>query len=310
MRRGLGRETKGLRFLLRGGARLCLFFVAAAASSQYYFEIPAYKPWEFGVYFGGGLSLVRGLTTYRDGWSGGDLISVLEETTIEAKAKPGEAGGVFATYFFKPGVGLQLNLGYSSAPVPTTADFLYRWTWSNRSSNEKNAAWHDTGRLRMMPLSLDLLGKKKIGRNEISYSGGITLLINRFRTESSFGFGVSTFAAGRQYIDAFRVGLRIRDTTWKALGGNVGFGLRAFISERFRLLIDARFLWVQKKSFSWDMILGTSEGIFFDEVPFAPFGEEDAERLRNNNKISPLEVNPSSVQFTVGFIVLLGSRIY
>lgn len=310
MRRGLGRGTKGLRFLLRGGARLCLFFIAAAASAQYYFEIPSYKPWEFGVYFGGGLSLVRGLSTYRDAWSGGDLISVYEETTIEAKAGGGEAGGVFASYFFKPGVGLRLNFGYSSAPVPTTANFLYRWTWSNRSIFEKESDWHDTGRLTTMPLSLDLLGKKDIGRHEIFYSGGITLFINRFRTESSFGFGVSTFAAGRQYIDAFRVGLRIPDTTWKALGVNIGVGLRAFISERFRLFIDARFFWVQKRTFSWDMVLGTSEGIFFDEVPFAPFGEEDADRLRNANKISRLEINPSSLQFTAGFVVLLGKRTY
>lgn len=296
--------------MLRRGARLCLFFIAAAASAQYYFEIPTYKPWEFGAYFGGGLSLVRGLTTYRDGWSGGDLTSVYEETMIEARAEGGASGGVFVSYFFRPGIGLQLNFGYSSAPVRTTANFLYRWTWSDRLSSEESAAWHDTGRLTVIPLSLDFLAKKEIGRHEIFYSGGITLLINRFRTESSFGFGVSTFASGRQYIDAFRVGLRIPETAWKALGGNIGFGLRAFISERLRLLIDARFLWVQRKSFSWDMILGTSEGIFFHELPFTPFGEEDAERLRNNNKISPLEVNPSSVQFTVGIVVLLGSRSY
>ena len=273
----------------------------------------------FEVEFFGGLSgsRVLGTTYYQDSWSSFSLDNITEKTAIESRAKNGLDVGATITYFMTPHFGLKLLAGYATADVPNGASFDFGWTWSDGSSGQTKKDWSGAGRLTRIPVSLDLAAKVGFGRLAAEFAGGITYFRNTLNADSIFGYGVtkifSSYVApdwvAGQYLDALPVGLRIQDRTWFALGANIGGSLNFRVTKTIGLSASARYFYCPRKNLNWDFVLGTYNGVFFDDIKDEPFTDNDASYLVQNNDTFGLNVDPSFFQVSLGIVFFFGRRI-
>ncbi len=292
-----------------------LVLMAARASAQYYFDYPTYKKYELGVFGGAALSLIKGTTVYSDQWNDLKLTYVVERTDIGLNSKAAFHFGGFFGYFFNPNIGLELDFEYLTTSVPTTAQASFHWAWSDGRSFIKDATWSGTGRLTSFPLSLNLVLRSEPGRSQWSLSGGVTYFHNAFRSESFFGYGISTLSEDGQwqYLDFLRVGLRIPKTSWAVLGLNLGVGLSFKISDRIGIKAEARYFLCPEKKFTWEFVKGFYDGIFYPYIKNIDFGDGDIELITEgpNPKMAPsLKLNPSFFRLSIGFAIFLGEREY
>jgi outer membrane protein W len=289
-----------------------LLMTAAFASAQT--GIPR-KPIEFSLFGGVSFGANTWTTRYGDAWSYYNLANVVEETLIEAYHKLGFAGGVYATYFFTPSLGVQVMAGGLHESVPNTSYLEFAWRWIDDVDNVKSHTWEGTGSLTSLPLCLNLAAR--LGKTSVqgAFSGGLSLFLNTFKADSTFGYGVTLIEqvyvppnmVTTQYLDALPVKLKIPSTSWTSWGANLGAGLDILAGRSTSIKVDVRYFFSFSKTLTWDYVFGNYNGIFFTKIAGYPFDEDDAALLAANGKTFTMKVNPSFFYFSVGVVFHLGA---
>jgi len=295
-----------------------LFLILAAtvsASAQYYFDYPTYKRFAFGLHGGAAFPLLKATTSYQDHWNDLLLISVTEVSNIEMKAKAGLLFGVHCTYFFNPSMGIRLEAGPRSWDVPTSTDVTFSWTWADGRRFQSKPVWKGAGRATTLPIDLDFIWKRELGRHEWFVSGGLSYYRHTFRAESSFGYGISTLSSdgSEQYIDALRIGLSVPEMSWTSFGFNAGLGLNIKLSEFLGFQVEAGYFYSPQKRSAWTFVKTDYDGVFFSNIKGIDFNDGDIQFLTGGNAPkmkTGLSLNPSFIRLAVGLVLFLGNAEY
>jgi opacity protein-like surface antigen len=293
-------------------AILILFLAAASLAAAQ--ESSPKRPFEIGLY--GGLSFGANTWTssYGVSWSNYNVTKVEETFVIEALHKLGLTGGVFATYYFSPVLGLQLGAGVMHETNPNTSYYQFAWLWKSDVDNLKAREFTGTGSLTSMPLSLNLACR--LGEESIKgvLSAGVSMFQNSIRADSTFGYGVDLIETVfvdpnyvvTQYVDALPVKIEIPDTKWTMIGANLGAGLDIETSPTTSLRVDVRYYFCPGKSINWNFVQGTYDGMFYNKIVDRPFGQAELDDLAARGRTLTMKINPSFFQFSVGFFLHFG----
>lgn len=300
----------------RAAVSLALALIASASAwAQYYFDYPTYKRWAFGVHAGPALPLDRAATYYRDAWNDRLLVSVVEASDIEVKAKPGYCFGVHGTFFFQPSLGVRFEAGSLASDVETSTDFSFGWTWADGRRFQSDLVWKGTGRTTTLAIVLNGIWKGALGRNAWFLTGGPAYYRHSFRADASFGYGISTTAAdgSEQYVDALRVGLRVPAASWSSWGFDIGLGLIIKLSGLLGLQAEAGYFYSAPKTVRWTFVKGSYDGVLFSSIKAISFNDGDIEFLTGggNPKFeTALRVKPSFLRLAAGLVIFLGRAEY
>jgi len=109
-----------------------------------------------------------------------------------------------------------------------------------------------------------------------------------------------------QYVDALPVGLRIPDTSWTAIGADLGAALNLMVNDRFALRIEARYFYCPTKTLTWNYVFGNYDGIFYSDIKGQAFGAKEAADLARGGIKLTLPVNPSYIEGSIGVVFYLG----
>jgi opacity protein-like surface antigen len=288
---------------------------AGTASAQYYFDYPTFKRWEIGVFGGAAFPLFKATTGYEDRWNDRLLTYVSESSNISMKAKVGIQFGFHLSYFFNPAIGIRLEVGPQRSDAPTTTEFTFAWTWADGRHFQRQPVWNGTGRTTSLPASLDLVWRKEWGRNEWFIAGGFSFHRDTFRSEASFGYGISQMSAdlSEQYLDALRVGLRIPEMSWTSFGFDLGLGLSIKLSDLVGIQIETRYFFYPSKRAEWQFIKGDYDGVFYGNIKGIDFNDGDIQLLTagvNPKLPTSLRLDRSFFRLGVGLVLFLGSAAY
>ncbi len=282
-----------------------LWLAASTGFSQYYFDYPTFKRFEFGLQVGLTKPDLLGGTVYEDRWFAYRLTSVYERTSIAPN--PGWAANpeVFLQWNLSPAFGVRVSLGRLSCQIPNTSDFEMSWTWADGRHIQQTIAWSGSGRVTTVPVGLNLVARKVNDVNTWYVTAGVMLSWNTFSADSSFGFGVTNAPedSGIQYVDGLRIPLRVSDTAWRSLGANVGLGTTFALSDSLSLGADLSYFLFPKKEFSWSFVYGNYDGVFYRELKNQRFAPVDGDFILNGNKISKFDVNLTRLR--VGLVLVL-----
>jgi hypothetical protein len=300
-----------------------VFFVFLAAAAPGWAEYPfpdIVKKFELSLSGGLAIPRLRGSTQYADSWNHDFLTQVRERTAIEVTAGRPPSVEVGLAYFWSPNVGVQLAAGFQDADVGTAAFSEIHWTWSPQVGNgsfSRSTDWRGTGRLRTIPISLNLIVRIEGPRLGIFVSGGPTVFFSSFSAETAFGFGftktdppVVPAPKVDQFVDALGVGLELVDRSWNALGANVAVGAVYRLGDSLGLTLEGRFFAGPKKIFRWDFVLGEYDGLYFSgDYPIlraVPFTAEDVTFIGDRGTMTELTVNPSFFRLAAGIKFAFG----
>jgi len=264
-----------------------------------------------------GLSLPGSVSSseYRDDWTQ-DLLSRVNE---EGLITPTTSGTVscegFAARFFTDSLGLQLGLGLYSFSAPNTSAFNFSYTWTNGASGGKSQAWTTgTGRMKSVPLSVNLLYESRGETWSLYASAGPTLFFNSFEAASTSGFGVSDSAKVTVYIppnwvttfiqtvDALPVPLAVPAQSWVSAGLDVGAGVDFRIGPQWAVTADVRYFMCPSKDLGWTWTQGTYSGLLGNLIGW-PFTAENAAYAAE--RTTPITISPSSLRIAVGAKLIL-----
>jgi hypothetical protein len=285
---------------------LALLWIAASPGfSQYYFDYPTFKRFEFGLHLGLTKPDVIGGTVYEDTWSAYQLTSVYERTLITPNQGWTASPEVFMQWNLSPAMGVRVSLGRLSSQIPTTSDFEMTWSWADGRHIQQTIAWTGSGRITTIPLGLNLVARKVNDVNTWYVTAGVMISWNTFSADSSFGFGVTNTPddSGVQYVDGLRIPLRVPDTAWRSLGANIGVGKTFALSDSLSLGADISYFLFPKKEFSWSFVYGNYDGVFYHELKNQRFAPEDGDYILNGDKIS--KFNVSLTRLRVGLVLVL-----
>jgi opacity protein-like surface antigen len=294
---------------------LLLAAVAVSASAQYYFDYPTYKRFELGLRGGAAFSRLQAETAYLDHWNDRLLTAVAETSNIAFLAKTGVQIGVHGAFFFNPTMGLRLEIGPLSSNVPVTTDFTFAWRWSDGRSYQAQKTWTGSGRTTTLPIALDFVWKRALGRHEGFLSGGVAYGRHSFRAESSFGYGISTLSGDgmQQFIDALKVGVRVSEFSWTSFGFNLGLGLSIKLSDPLRLQAEAAYFFFPRKKTNWTFIKGDYDGVLFTDIKGINFNDGDIALLTDGfppKFETKLNLNRSFLRLALGIVLVLGTAEY
>jgi len=293
---------------------LVFFGVSAGAWAVYPFP-DIYKKFEISLFGGPGSQGIRASTSYADSWNHLSLTSVVERTsmTVDSAASLLSMGAAVG-YFFGPNIGIQAAVCRAGSDLKTASDFDFSWTWSPSVGNGSFAravSWDGSGRVRTTAVGFNAVGRFGGERLEGFISAGPSLFLSSLTAETAFGYGVTRIdAANVQYVDALGVGLEIRDKKWTKLGANFGAGIVYKFNEAWGVFLEGRYFICPAKILTWDLVLGTYDGLFFSDVnPImtnVPIDQSDVDFIAEARTLSGLKVNPSFFQVLVGIKILLG----
>ncbi len=288
------------------GAALALASILAASA---FAQPDRPRKYEFSLTLG--LSFPRGTdaSLYKDEWTQELLSKVIDENTFTPASSSVFSCQGFAAYFLKESLGVQLGLGIYSLSVPNTSTFNFTYTWKGGTTVTKSRTWEGTGRLRSVPLSLNVLYKWRKPRWDATVSAGPTLFFNGFEAQSTAGFGVSDVAKVLTYIppnwvetviqkvDALPVAVSVPAQSWVGFGFDIGGGADYRLSDKWALTADIRYFSCPAKELSWVWAPGTYTGVL-GELPDWPFTEVNADYAAGKTTASA--VRASSLRIALG----------
>jgi opacity protein-like surface antigen len=281
---------------------LPLLCFAPIASAQYYFDYPKYSRLEASAFAFGWQSLENGQTTYMDSWRDRLLLGVIERTLISSKPSPGAGAGVSFAFYFNRNLGIEMLMEASASEVKTEAEMFASWTWADNRLIRQTASWPGTGRFSSARISLNVAGRIPGLRRDWTASAGLTAFRNVFSSDSWFGFGISKLSEDgqNQLIDIFKIGLRVPQTTWWALGLDLGLGVKHKLSDRIGLKAEVRAFFCPAKTVSWSFVQGIYDGVFYGQLLGEPFGQDSVDIVTGAGTLSPFTVKPSSLRIGLG----------
>jgi opacity protein-like surface antigen len=282
----------------------CLLILAAAgtAAAQYYFDYPKYSRFEAGIFGFGWRAAKNGNTDYSDSWRDRLLLRVYEQTLISSKPSLGAGAGASFALYFNRTLGIEVLLETSSSSLSTAADSTDGWTWEDLRTIRHEASWPGSGRLDSTRISLNVANRFSNLRRAWTLSGGLAAFRNTFSADSWFGFGVSKMSDDGQFqlMDILKVGLRVPQTSWWALGADLGAGLTLKLSDRLGLKVEARGFYCPLKMMSWSFVQGSYDGVFYGQIRGEPFGADSVEFVTNAGTLSTFDIKASCLRLGIG----------
>jgi len=293
------------------GAALALASLLAASA---FAQPDRPRKYEFSLTFG--LSIPGGADTslYRDEWTQELLSKFIDENTFTPASSSVFSCQGFAAYFLKERWGIQLGLGIYSINIPNTSTFNFTYSLKGGAAVTTSRTWEGTGRLKSVPLSLNVLYKWRKPRWEAYVSAGPTLFFNGFKAQSTAGFGVSDVAKVLTYIppnwvetvnqkvDALPVAVSVPAQSWVGFGFDIGGGADYRLSDKWALTADIRYFRCPVKELAWVWAPGTYSGIQ-GELANWPFTEVNGDYAAG--KTTAIAVRASSLRIAVGLKMFL-----
>lgn len=266
---------------------------------------------EFSISGGYGLAQFDGASTYDYEWDYQYLEFVRETTNLTMKAENAFSLRAGFTYYFTPAIGLQLGGGFFSSNVPVEGDFTMQHKWTIGSSTyTNNKTWTGDGKMSVIPIYLNLVGKFNVGFMDICLTGGPALYMNSFESNSYVGFADTLYFIiwpyAYQYIDGFQIPIEIAKTSWTAFGGNIGLGLDFKVTPQVAISLEGRYFLVPTKKLAYDWIGGTYDGVIYEQFEGWEYSEEDLQDYED--MMTEVEVKPSFFAVTVGVKFAFGLR--
>jgi hypothetical protein len=113
-----------------------------------------------------------------------------------------------------------------------------------------------------------------------------------------------------QNIDALPVRLTIPNTSWTAVGADIGASLNVRLADAVGLRAEARYFYCPPKRFTWTPAIGTYDGLFGDAIRQEPFTADDIAYLNGIRQTFDEKIELSFVQFSVGITFFLGHGLH
>jgi len=295
----------GMTGLLIGG----LLFLAAPGFSQE----KSWPRFEIDLRGGYGMTQFEGSSTYSRQWGFKYIESVTEYDNILMKAEDGFSLGAGFSYFFTPGLGLQLGGGSFSSNLPGDGLFNTQWKWKgDPETYQDGGTWRGGGQRHSIPLYLNLVVKLRTRVVDLSLSVGPTVYFNRLRASSSIGFSdlfyEEEWFRGFHFeyigVENYIIPERIGEANWTSFGGNAGIGIDFKVLPQVSVGLEGRYFLVPNKSLSWEwtpgsyFLLGGASSTEYTAADLAEF-----ESLQ-----TPIEVKPSFFSLSVVFKYAFGLR--
>jgi hypothetical protein len=239
----------------------------------------AWPKWDFlkklecGILAGLTFTRMDAVSVYQDTWNQELLKNVVEETVIAPNKRAAPAIRLLATYYFRPKLGLQAGLGFSSGSVPNTATFNLEYAWKSGLRGNLAGEWKGTGRLRSMPFFINAVWRTRGNRFGVNASAGPAVFLNSARASATAGFGVSEVTTILTYtppdwtqtivqnLDAVPAALEIAKTRWTSVGFNAGLAGECTFGGGLAAILDIRFFYSPPKDIGWTWTPGTFPGM-------------------------------------------------
>ncbi len=262
------------------------------------------RGFELSLFGGWGTSRASGSSAFSSEWRFLAVESLRADTTISAKPSRRYCLGASLSTFFLPGLGIELS-GVSFDPdIATASDFVFNWKLSGQPAVTESHSWPGTGRLSTTALNLDLVARHDFGPMRLSLSAGPTLFFHSYNASGFAGLGASFVESWDifidQFVDAFQVPIRIEETSWTAVGGNVALGAEVKLSGPASLAVAARYHLSPSKSLSWKWQAGTFTGLNNPNGFFSDWELRDADLAPFQAATTALKIGPSFLAVTAG----------
>jgi len=267
----------------------------------------AEKPSELAVLGGLGLVQVDGTSVHQDSWNYYRISDVWERTEIQARSDNTPVLGIEFRRSFGPGLGIGVVFGSWKSDIETSADFTFRYSWADGGGDSKSASWTDGGSLRTQFLAVNGVACFGHGRFQGYAAAGPALIFHRLSLKSHFGGGVANYGETvDQHIDALKIPLEVDSETWSSVGFNLRLGVTARLGPRLGLTLECRYVICPVKTLQWNVIPGRYDGIFYEnEIKDFVLTPEGARYVLDNQRLSTVTINPSSLQVLIGLRVRL-----
>jgi opacity protein-like surface antigen len=285
------------------GAILCLL-VSAALLAQPYNSRAGQK---FSISLFGGLSLAstKGTSQYSDSWNGQIAKNIEESADISYQADNGVFFGTALTFMFNDNLGLQLGGGIFSTGIPN--DTAASWSYHVGTTIYDNRyAFSGQGRLRTIPIFMDLTGRFSSGLVDFNLFAGPAMFLNTTQAEATGLYGDNYWAIIYgwlvEWVDFFPLDMEIPSTSWTAFGFNAGGSADISLSPQVALSLEVRYFFCPEKKFNWEYLPGLYGGLEGNLPVFEIFPDEADGAAENT---TPCAVNPSFLYIGGGFKIRL-----
>lgn len=282
--------------ILRTIAAAALILAAGAPSS--FAQSSPRLSGEFVLSLGAGFSLSAGESLHRAGWTAGPLAGMSVENVFAVSPSPALFVSGAYSRFFGGRLGLRAGFGYLKSPLdaPTT----FRWIAGTAFPSVRLSVIPNPGEITAVPFFVNIAARWEGRRFSAVLSSGPAVILHSIIVEAAAG----TLSAPGGSPAAYRVSAAVEDQTWIALGANAGAEIDLRIGKASFLSFDVRYFYSPRKRFSWIFRPGTASGI---DVPSASAPFDEAAAGSAETATSPLSLDPSFFQVSIGFKIRLGS---
>jgi len=270
-------------------------------------EPPPWNRFEIGLSGGYGRSGAGGTSTFlrESATTFYTRLSASDAITLDSTAAVHVGGS--CTFYLTPAFGVQVGFGYLKSAM--TGRCLFRLESNRDAPASRQVSWSGSGEITAVPLFLNLTARGRGEAVQVRVSGGLALFLNAFLAEIPAGTEAiePVWKAGAgpppvlvladEKLDILQVPISVADTTWIAVGGNLGAGLDVAIARNMALSFEARYFFCPVKTFAWDWTPGVYDGL---DGKIAGWNfTADAARAAGQ-KTSALRIDPSFFHVSVG----------
>lgn len=250
---------------------------------------------ELGITFGSTLGYSITESSYTDAWDGYDAFDIQESGTISPElSKPLSFGGNFSLITRK-GIGVQINFDYNF-DSDITGTSIYDVTHSDHYTyygRQNSSEWDNTGTVKMMVLSLNLIYMYQSRLFCPWFSGGASYYSGDIEASSFVGYGFED-----DWYDFDYWGLPVSiDESINGIGFNVGGGFDIHFTPSVAFTVEARYYILKKHELNWVTDISGEHESYIWEITYT-INPTVADYV--NELIDSLEFNASFPKIAAG----------
>jgi len=287
------------------GLGLCLL-----ATSVGFGQFGGAGEFSFKAFGGFSLAQTKGLSQYTDYWDGQVVSDIEEYADIDYKANNGVAFGGALTYMFGPNFGLEIGAALFSQKIPNSTLAGWDFSFAGYSYGEEYE-FSGEGKMTVVPIFLNLVGRFSSGLMDFNLSAGPTLYLNSAEATATGLFGdnywwVETFWWGTvtyEALDFFPLAAEVPSTKWTSFGFNVGASVDFNLSPMMALFLDVRYFFCPKRDLDWTYLAGTYDGMWENLYDWEIY-QDQADYAADLT--TPYQVNPSFFAISGGLKIRFG----
>ena len=272
--------------------------ILTAGTQPSFAQTPPRHSGEFVLSLGAGFSSAAGESLHRASWTTGPQAGMSVENVFTVLPSPALFVGGAYSRFFQGSLGLRAGFGYLKSPL--NARTTFRWTAGSTFPWHRLSVIPDPGEITAVPFFVNIAARWDGRRSVLVLSAGPAVILHSIIVETAAG----TLSAPSGWPAAYRVSAAVKDQTWIALGANAGAEIDLRIGKSSFLSFDVRYFYTPRKQFAWIYRAGTAPGI---DIPSASAPFDEAAARKAETATSPLPLDPSFFQASIGFKFRLGS---